>query len=179
LQIVVPLLDETLPHGSWPWTIVQQAAFLGAGKPHYVSSELSRIAMSPETGPLCLLTLSRLMSSFDPGASRTFAADGLKQLTKAAFIRDCEPFLREDCQLGDCVRRIVAAYRFASDQEVQTLAGKLDEQSAKYLAVCDRVLRRDPSKDFDNAMPELLGELWDAGVKEQVEQALARLRDAK
>jgi hypothetical protein len=119
------------------------------------------------------------MSSFDPGASRTFAADGLKQLTKAAFIRDCEPFLREDCQLGDCVRRIVAAYRFASDQEVQTLAGKLDEQSAKYLAVCDRVLRRDPSKDFDNAMPELLGELWDAGVKEQVEQALARLRDAK
>jgi hypothetical protein len=55
----------------------------------------------------------------------------------------------------------------------------LDEQCAKYLAVCDRISQSAPDKGFDEVMSEQLNARWDAGVKEQIEQALMQLRDGK
>jgi hypothetical protein len=70
-------------------------------------------------------------------------------------------------------------YRFLSDEEIAVLSEGWDEASLKYLAVCHRVVRLQPEKEFDEVMPELLGELWDAGFKEQIEQALMELQSGK
>jgi hypothetical protein len=53
----------------------------------------------------------------------------------------------------------------------------MDERYLPYLAVSDEVLRSDPTKPFDEVMPELLGALWDAPLRDQIEQLLLDLHN--
>jgi hypothetical protein len=169
--------DEAMPWSSGPWSLMQQGILISLDRPNELTAEVNRLYSSRDSGPLVSLAEAFLFRQMPPGAA--FAQRGLHCLDKTAYLKDCEPFLSKDHQVGKCLRKLVGIYRFLSDEEIRVLADGLDDQALKYLAVCDRVLRRDPSKDFDRVMPELLGELWDAGVKEQIEQALLRLRDEK
>jgi hypothetical protein len=173
--------DDLFPQSSWPWTVVQQYTLWSLEKGQYLDEELNRLYASSESGPLCFLVLGwGIQHSFPNSTGFALLAErGLRRLNKKDFLKDCEPFLSKDHQVGLCLRRLVDMYRFLSDEEVEVLADGLDEQSLKYFAVCDHILRRQPDKDFDKVMPELLGELWDAGLKEQIKQALIELRDGK
>lgn len=173
--------DEAFPWSSGPWSLMQQGSLISLNRSNELTAEVNRLYSSRESGPLVALAEACLFEHIQPGCSacRAFAERGLNCLEKTAFLKDCQPFLSKDHEVGKCLQKLVGIYRFLSDEEIRVLAEGLDDQTLKYLAVCDRVLRSDPSKDFDKVMPELLGELWDAGVKEQVEQALTRLRDGK
>lgn len=171
--------DDLFPTASWPWTIVEQAAFVGMGMHGGVNGEGYRLYNSPESGPLCFLAMATLMDYWNSLATKTFAQRGLERLDKNAFLADCKPLLSKDHQAGMCLRKAVEAYRFFTPGEVRALAEKMDPKNLKYLAICDEILRADAGRNFDDVMPELLGALWDAGLKEQIELALVHLLNDK
>jgi hypothetical protein len=171
--------DDLFPSASWPWTIVEQAAFVGMELHHELNGEGYRLYNSPESGPLCFLVMATLMDYGNSPTTKTFAQRGLERLDKNAFLADCKPLLSKDHQAGMCLRKAVEAYRFFTPAEVRALAEKMDPKNLKYLAICDEILRADAGRDFDDVMPELLGALWDAGLKEQIELALIHLLNDK
>ena len=55
----------------------------------------------------------------------------------------------------------------------------IDEVHHKYLAECDRLMRGDYDRPFDEIVPELLGSLWDTGLESAIKSALTELRYEK
>jgi hypothetical protein len=178
-MLALSINDDLFPVSSWPWTLIQQIGFISINKMEHVSGEGSRLYNSPDTGPLSFLATATLLDYWNSPATKTIAQRGLDRLDKKAFLADCKPFLSKNHQVGKCLRKAVDAYRFFTNEEVRALAEKLDGKNLKYLALCDQILRSDPARDFDDVMPELLGSLWDAGLKDQIELSLIHLLNNK
>jgi len=172
------LNSDLFPRASWPWTLCQltQLAYLHEGK--LFSSELDRVFQSPDSGPLCFLAAGLFARYFGLGdlAVNLLVGRGMERMSKNAFIKDCRPLLSEKHVVGKFARRFVDLFRNLSEDEVYFIAQNMDEEGQKYLAECDRLLRANDDRPFDDVMPELLGALWDAGLESTIKSCLADLR---
>ncbi len=173
------LNNELFPRSSWPWTLCQVTMLSYLHKNQLVESEFNRLVQSPDSGPLCYLAESLYLKLFGykNEAVVYFAALGLERMTKEAFITDCRPFFSDKHLIGKCTRHLAEVFRNLNNEEVNFLG--IDETYQKYLAECDRLLRGDYDRPFDEVMPELMGSLWDAGLESAIKSALTELRNGK
>jgi hypothetical protein len=173
--------NELFPRSSWPWTLCQVTVLAYFHNERLLKSEMDRLAQTPGSGPVCSLAASLYSKYFGFGDSAVhyFALQGLKQMSKEAFIKDCKPLFSEKHVIGNCTRHFAELFRNLNDEDVNFIAQNMDVEYHKYLAECDRLLRGNYDKEFDDALPELLGALWDAGLNSMTETALKQLRDTE
>jgi hypothetical protein len=169
--------NELFPRSTWPWTLCQVTTLFYRHKNQLVESEFNRLAQSPDSGPLCCMAAGLYMKLFGyKGESvNYFAALGLERMSKEAFIKDCRPFFSDKQLIGKCTRHLAEVFRNLNDEDVNFLAQNIDESYHKYLGECDRLLRGDPERPFDEVLPELLGSLWEAGLESAIKSVLTEL----
>jgi len=171
------LYDQSFSRATWPWTVFNQISLAVLNKPCYWKQEYQRVVESEDIGPVGFLVLSDCFEKSSPPTAAYLAKRGLNGLSKESFLKDCEPFLDKDYWCGQFVRRLADVFRRLSDEDLAMLERQLNPQQAKLLAQCKQILRSNPQKSLDEALPELLGALWDAGLNETVQSALKSIRD--
>jgi hypothetical protein len=169
--------DLYFPRASWPWSLCNQWSFGMLNQPRYWRQEYQRIVESQDTGPLCYLLLSSSYVEDHPAVAAFLSKKGLEKLSKNAFLKDCEHFLDKDYWSGQAIRHLAEVFRRLSDEDLALLARQMNPRQAKLLAECKRILRGDPKKPLDTALPELLAALYDAWLNDLLQSALADLRN--
>ena len=171
--------NKLFPRSSWPWTLCQITLLSYLHKNQLIESEFNRLTHIARLAAHCVAWLKVYylkLFGYKNEAVNHFAALGLERMSKEAFIKDCRPFLSDKHLIGKCTRNLAELFRNLTDEEVNFFAQNIDEAHHKYLAECDRILRGDYDRPFDEIMPELLGSLWDAGLESAIKSALTELR---
>jgi len=168
--------DDLFPRQSWPWTVWRETALVVGGEPRYADRTLADLHDSESTGPLCLLTVASLLDRVHPNAAHKFAQQGLTRLLLDDFRNDYRPLLDDDFLLGKCVLHLATVLRDMDDQGVRAIAESLDAEDAKLFGQAVEVLRRERDRPIEEALGEVLDELWENGLRHRVKKALESIQ---
>ena len=167
--------DRLVPHGSWCWSVMNEAAMVIVGHQEHTGQVLAQLC-DGDTGPLCLATVATVLQRVNGQMAATVAGRGLERLSLDRFRKDCRPLLDEKYLVGQCLRRAATIFRNLSDDDLRLLAEGVEGEYHKYLAACDKALRGDRNRPIGMALDDMLEALWKAGLKSELETLLNRLR---
>ncbi len=170
--IVLQNVDEIFPRESWPWTTAREVAFVVLRKSKYASRELSQLYENGDSGPLCHLTVARLLEFVNKQAAATFAQRGLERLVIADFQNDFELLLARDHLIGRCVAQAAEVVRDLDEDSLDLLATWMFAKNEDEFRHAIRILQDRRDEPVLELMPEVLMALWDAGLRNHVEWAL-------
>jgi hypothetical protein len=166
-------VNHALTRGTWPWTLANCTCMALAGRTDAIEREMLRLYWSDQTGPLAFLATAELMQAMTTNTAKLFAARGLRDLSKEAFVRDCRQFIAADragvvMRIADNVRRLSAA-------DADALTSALPPRIAPAVRAAIDQLRTREDVPLDNAVEAALAAAWDQGLKTAVETELRRI----
>jgi len=177
LAVVGPVVfrygDDLAPHGSWPWLLLREAAFILGNKARYSEAVLQQIYESDQTGPFGFEAIARLLGGSP--ARVPFANRGLTRLSAADFRNDCKLLLDQNCALGQCFDRVAQGLAALDDAEVEALANRLSPEYAAFLRRSVQSLRQPSGHSLAETLSPALNDLWDKRLKQMIETDLIRL----
>ncbi len=168
--------NEGFPYGSWPWMLGRNVGRMILRNTKHSGGQ-AYMPNSRDMGPTCCLLTGTMFVTLHSRAAHACADRGLQMLSVEEFRKDYEPFLDPNCGAGKLVARLAEGLRDLDEKELELLASILPDKSAECLKECVEHLRQQPDTPVADVLPELLDKLWQAGLREQVEQALQSLHD--
>jgi hypothetical protein len=164
--------------GSWPESIGRDALLAVSGNGEAAGVELMRLYKSDKNGPLCYLTVTELLSRFNPPMAQMMASRGLQRLSLQDFRKEYAVFLNPRCPMGQFAIKVAEFLRETDDGDVQAIAAMLPDVAGKRLQQSVANLRRNRSQPPEQTLPALLDDLWQNGLRERVKAALESLEIA-
>lgn len=170
--------DRLAPRGSWPWQMAREVVFVAAGKRDRLASALEGLK-SEASGPIrCLVASLLLDATGNDVESRDVARAGLKNASLTHFRNDYRALLARGYYAGDAIVHLAEILRVLDESESRALAegmaelGLLDQRGADLLADAMRRLRSRPGEPIDGLLPNVLDDLWAAGLRDCLEETL-------
>jgi TPR repeat protein len=164
--------DQLAAPGSWPWSLLREAALVVQGRGRYTDQTLAQIYTSNETGPLCFYVTAALLERVDSPQARKFAARGLERLSVEDFRRDCRVLLSGQSIFSQCFQKLAAAVPDLKEEQLASLSRS--PALAAFLRDCVRRLRDAKGQAAFDAMAPALDAYWQAEFKDVVASALRR-----
>ena len=118
------------------------------------------------------LYAAELFRVFNPMFGQAIAREGLNRLTRRRFIDDCRQLLNREDIVVDVIHDSLATLRDMDDQQLDSLLTPIAAPQQREAMIA--VLRNDGSSDVD-VLLSLLGELWDAKLRDIVQNRLETL----
>lgn len=136
------------------------------------TGNIERLLESYSTGPLMYWYAAEVFRFLSPVVAQTIAREGQKRLDRRRFESDCRQLLTRNNIVRDVIEDCAASLRGLDDRQLDALFSPVipPEQRAPLIAA----LRRDGNSDLD-VIVSLLGELWNAKLRELLRQRLITL----
>ncbi len=164
--------DRVFSRESWPWRIAELGVIAFADRQDFNQRRLQSVANTEGAGPLRCLVLAKAMGYVQPQAASAIAKQGLACLDVKLLRQDVQPLLDDRVIFGKTIRKFVEAFRDMTPVEIDKLRASLPEKYRSMLDACNHALRDDPRRSLDEAIPDLIDKLWDAGLKDILKGAL-------
>jgi hypothetical protein len=160
--------------GSWPWTVLREAALVVQGKTRYTDQTLTQIYESSGTGPLGYLVTAGLLDRVGPAQARRFAARGLERLSAEDFRRDCRVLFTGQSVFSQCFQRFAATLPNLKEEQMASLVAGLSPARANFIRDCAGRLREAKGQPAINTIAPALDAYWQSELKDVVAGALRR-----
>ena len=128
--VVLQVADGLLPRGSWPWTLLREAALVLAGQTKYAQVDLDKLLQSDAVGPAGCLATATLLGKTDVRQARVFAQRGLANLSTAAFQKDLDVLFATNAVAGQVAANLLGLLGHLEPPQVEALTAKMTPESA-------------------------------------------------
>ena len=170
--------DRLAPRGSWPWLMAREAMFVAAGKRDRLAQALDDLK-SDASGPIRCLAASLLLDAAGYEIeSRDVARAGRNNTSLTQFRNDYRALLARGYYAGEAIARLTEVLRELDEPESRALAEGmvelrlLDQRGGDLLVDAMRRLRSRPDEPIDRLLPNVLDDLWAAGLRDCLEETL-------
>jgi hypothetical protein len=168
---------QSFPAGSWPDALARVIILTVIGQGNRAAEDWRQLLAFDEYGPICPLVLAKAAALAQiPDLPDQIGSLGLRRLSVQDVRKEYPLFLDQRYPIGKCFRRMAAALRELDDSDIQTLSTLLPDGPAASFRQWAQRWRQDRKLSPDQALPELLDSLWQAGLREQVAAALKPLK---
>jgi hypothetical protein len=173
----VPWADPLFARGSWLWTVWRETGLTVAGRGAFTGQELDGLFSSPDTGPVCHLTVAWLLERFQPKAAHAFATRGTWLREAADFRKDFLPLLDQNSVAGKCLHQAGRILAAMEPQDLAQLTASLTKPWPDCLETLRAELARRRQDPIERVLPAALEASWNRGLGGLVMAALQDLRD--
>jgi hypothetical protein len=157
---------EIAPKSGWLWPVGRDGILALGGETRIAEESLQTLVNSPDVGPLGELVLASL-------GAEDAALTGLGRISAAAFRRDYQPLLAGDSWVSKWLLSLAEAARSLDERELRDLAGLIEDNNL-HETLCAALiqLKSQPNDPVAQSLAAVLDQLWQRGLREQVQAAL-------